>query len=175
MTEGLKTHPLADAFPRMPDDEYRLLVDSIRENGLREAVVLLDGEILDGRHRHTACLDAGVEPRFVDLPDGSDPVAFVVDANMRRRHLTESQRGAVTAELANTGHGGYRTKGSIEPLNNEKLAEAMNVGLSTVKTARKVKENAPEVFEASRGRRRRDAQGFGAWRERAVRRMACAG
>ena len=37
---------------------------------------------------------------------GDDPVAFVVSANLRRRHMDENQRAMVAAKLANLPHGG---------------------------------------------------------------------
>jgi hypothetical protein len=45
--------------------------------------------ILDGRNRYRACLEARVEPRFVEF-DADDPIAFVVSVNIKRRHLDES-------------------------------------------------------------------------------------
>jgi ParB-like chromosome segregation protein Spo0J len=45
--------------------------------------VTLDGKILDGRRRAAACVIAGVELRTTPLPDGIDPVEFVVAQNLR--------------------------------------------------------------------------------------------
>ena len=39
-----------------------------------------------------ACLEAGLEP-LVGEYDGKDPIAFVVSANLHRRHLNASQTG----------------------------------------------------------------------------------
>jgi len=58
----LKAHPLADLFPMMSPSEHAELVADMRANGFRsgEEIVLLDGQILDGRNRYRAGLEAGV-------------------------------------------------------------------------------------------------------------------
>ena len=45
----LKPHPLADLVPAMAPDEYEAFKADIHENGQRDAIVLYDGKILDGR------------------------------------------------------------------------------------------------------------------------------
>ena len=48
-------HPLADLLPPMSEAEYAALRDSMAApGGQRMPVILLDGMILDGRHRHPA-------------------------------------------------------------------------------------------------------------------------
>lgn len=60
--------------------------------------MLLEGKILDGRHRYRACLETGVAPAFREY-DGSDPVAYVTAENAARRHLTESQLAHAVAAM----------------------------------------------------------------------------
>jgi hypothetical protein len=93
-------HPLATIFRPLTDDELGQLVDDIRAHGLREPITLHpDGRVLDGWGRVTACRQACVTPTFRTF-DASDPLAFVVSANLCRRHLTSSQRGMVAARIA---------------------------------------------------------------------------
>jgi ParB-like chromosome segregation protein Spo0J len=108
MTQGKKkrgpnlaAHPAADLLPLMSDEEYEGLKEDIRRHGQREAIILLDGKILDGRHRDRACRELGVEPRTVSLaPDlVKDPVAYVRSVNLHRRHLTALQKRAVVAGI----------------------------------------------------------------------------
>jgi hypothetical protein len=44
-------HPAANAFPLMNESELKELAGDIKKNGLRQKVVILDGEVLDGRNR----------------------------------------------------------------------------------------------------------------------------
>src|SRR5262245_33557210 len=101
-------HPLAALFPPIEGEEFDGLVASIRANGLREAIVVHDGMVIDGRNRQRACEAAGVDCIYEPLPTDADPLQFVLDKNLKRRHLTESQRAMVAAKIANLEHGGDR-------------------------------------------------------------------
>jgi hypothetical protein len=95
----LLSHPLARIFPLLDGKPLEELVDDIRINGLREPIVLHEGKILDGRNRDRARIEAGVEPRY-ETYSGSDPLAYVVSLNLKRRHLDESQHAMVAARIA---------------------------------------------------------------------------
>jgi ParB-like chromosome segregation protein Spo0J len=94
----LAFHPLADIFPLLEGYEFEELVADIKANGLIEDIVLYDGMILDGRNRYRACCAAGIEPTYRPFT-GDDPAAFVISANIRRRHLTPLVKRAVIAKL----------------------------------------------------------------------------
>jgi ParB-like chromosome segregation protein Spo0J len=51
-------------FPDLSKEEYGALAESVRREGLSDAIWTHEGEILDGWHRYRACIEAGVEPRF---------------------------------------------------------------------------------------------------------------
>jgi hypothetical protein len=90
-------HPLAELIPPMSDDEFAELREDIKENGLREAVTVFEGKLLDGRHRARACEELEIEPP-TRAYEGDDPAEYVISLNLRRRHLTIGQRA--TAALA---------------------------------------------------------------------------
>src|SRR5690606_8223741 len=94
----MQAHPLAELFPTLPDAEIRELADDICTFGQRVPIVLLDGQVLDGRNRLAACKVAEIEPVFEDY-QGDDPLGFVLSHNLHRRHLSESQRAMVAARL----------------------------------------------------------------------------
>lgn len=81
----------------MTADEFSILKRSIETNGVREPVVVLDGQILDGQHRWRACQELGIECPTMQF-DGESAIDYVMDRNLHRRQLTPSQRAAIAAE-----------------------------------------------------------------------------
>lgn len=150
----MEFHPLANIFPLIEGAEFDQLVASIKESkGPRDAIVVHEGMILDGRNRARACEAAGVEPRFTPLPADADPVAFVIDKNLRRRHLNESQRGMAAAKLANMPQGQPAEHAEEKPANlpvtQSAAGEMLNVSERTVRSAVKVRDEAePELVDA---------------------------
>ena len=92
-------HAACLLFPRLNDADIHVLADDIRQNGLLNPIVTLNGQILDGRNRLDACKIARVNPRFVEWEGGGSPLAWVVATNLVRRHLTASQRAVVAFDL----------------------------------------------------------------------------
>jgi N6-adenosine-specific RNA methylase IME4/ParB-like chromosome segregation protein Spo0J len=134
----MQFHELANVFPLIEGDEFAGLVADIGKQGLLEAIVLLDGKILDGRNRYRACLEAGVEPHFEEF-DGEDPVAFVVSKNVARRHLDESQRALAAARIATLQNGQRKSASPIgEGRSQAEAAQILNVGKRSVERARDV-------------------------------------
>ncbi len=122
----MKFHPLAEIFPPLPDPELQELANDILEHGLREPITTFKGKILDGKNRFRACQKAGVKPQFKEFK--GDAKALVRSLNIHRRHLTESQRAMLAAELM---------KGQICPGLNE-AAKAVSVSSRSVKSANRV-------------------------------------
>ena len=143
----MKYHSLADVFPLIEGAEFDALVADVAKQGLLEAIVTLDGDILDGRNRYRACVAAGVEPHF-EVFEGADPVAFVVSKNVARRHLDESQRAIAAAKIAVLQRGDNQ-HASIEAPSQAKAATLLNVSRSGVQRAREVlNEGTPELVKA---------------------------
>jgi 16S rRNA G966 N2-methylase RsmD len=94
-------HPIADKFAMIEGDEFAELVESVRTSGLREPIKLdHTGTVLvDGRNRLRACEQAGVEPKFERLPESTDLVAYIIDVNIHRRHLTTGQRAMLALDI----------------------------------------------------------------------------
>ena len=143
-------HPLADLFPLIEGHEFEELVASIRDHGLRDAITLCDGSILDGRNRYRACQEAGIEPRFEEFT-GTDIHAFVADKNLHRRNLTASQRALVAARMANmeVGNPHLSDKNAIDVnttigISQPQAAKLLNVSRDTVLSAKTVIEEGTD-------------------------------
>jgi hypothetical protein len=103
-------HPIADLFPMMTDEELANLAADIKANGLIHAIVVdKDGVIIDGRNRDRACEIAGIEPATV-LFEGDDPRAYIIAANISRRHLTKGQQAMAVAMIYPVPEKGGRGK-----------------------------------------------------------------
>jgi N6-adenosine-specific RNA methylase IME4 len=151
---GRQAHPLADLLPAMSELEFAELRDSIRDDGLLLPILLhRDGRILDGRHRDQACAELGIVPDIVTF-EGTDAeaLAHVLALNLKRRHLSETQRAAVAAELATMRQGERTDLASIEAkLSQPTAAELLNVSRSAVQRAQHVRAHGiPELFVAIR-------------------------
>lgn len=94
---NLAWHPAASIFPMLPEDKLMELADDIEKNGQREAILILDGRILDGRNRSCACQLKGINPVTKVVSNIDDPVAYVLSLNLHRRHLTPSQASMCAA------------------------------------------------------------------------------
>ena len=100
MGAELQYHPAASVFPMMRGEEYQQLLHDIQEHGLREPILLCDGQILDGRNRFRVCREIGIEPAFRKWDGkGGSPLSVVLSLNLHRRHLTSSQRAAIAVEI----------------------------------------------------------------------------
>jgi hypothetical protein len=157
----MKNHPIADVWPMMDEAKLAELADDIRKNGQLVPVWLYEGKILDGRNRWAACKIAGVDPKTKEYA-GDEPTAFAVSLNDRRRHMNKGALAAVAAELEPHFAADAKRRQARKPkaeFVQEKIPEqkraqareeaAKSVGVNDryVSDAKKVKTEAPEVFE----------------------------
>lgn len=150
---SLPVHPAADVFPMMADDELKELAADIKENGLREPVVIADVDmeispgqketitvIVDGRNRRAACQIAGTTPHTRKLNGKDNLVAFILSANIHRRHMTKGQRAMAVAMI----YPEPESKGSRSGKTTNILATEMFAG-SRLSSARMVLAIAPDL------------------------------
>ena len=103
---------------------------------------------MQGANRAAACEARGVKIRSVDYT-GKDPLAFVVSKNLKRRHLTASQRAMIAEKVANMPKG--RPKKNVEnsTISDGEAAKQLNVSRDSIQQARKVRTTGtPELATA---------------------------
>lgn len=144
-----QVHPAAEAFPLdIASAKFDALVEDIKANGLRESVVLdSEGRLIDGRHRLAACKRLGIEPKITTYE--GDAVAYVISTNLHRRHLTDEQRVAAAAMLANLSKG-QTTATTDDATTQEAAAKLFGVSSRAIRMAKAAAEKAPEVLPLMR-------------------------
>lgn len=152
---SLKRHPLSALFSQfdLADADLARLVDDIKANGLQNPIVLLDGKVLDGWNRYTACKKAKVDPITVDY-EGSDPWAYVCSLNIARRHMTTTQIAAVYLlkqemdGVSNSASVSIDTPQSGKP-SVRQLSKELGITQASAQRLKKVADSAaPEVKDA---------------------------
>jgi hypothetical protein len=149
--QTLQPHPLSEVAEFGVGINLDGLADHMGNHGYDadEAIVLYEGMILDGRHKHAAAIMAGVTPTF-KVFEGDDPSAYVAK-KLFRQHLNESQRAMMAATLAkvlagnsSTFQGGRPANLPDQPPSQSQVAETMNVSERSVRDAVKVQRDGTE-------------------------------
>lgn len=92
----MNLHSLCTIFPKLDKVSFEALRNDIQANGLRNPIIVKNGEILDGQNRLQACKDLGITPKYEEYK-GDDLVEFVLAQNLHRRHLTAGQSATIVA------------------------------------------------------------------------------
>jgi hypothetical protein len=147
--DELSVHPAAELFPLMSPDEQRALGEDIMKNGLTSAIALWRADpkaqlqLLDGRNRADGIELVTGKPveigapglmagdslacdKVIVLDQSVDPFAYVISANLHRRHLTAEQRRDVIAELLK----------AVPEKSNRQIAEMVKASHVTVGSVR---------------------------------------
>jgi hypothetical protein len=152
-------HPACAAWP-VPQAMVDKVTADIAVRGQQEPIVMLKGELLDGRIRWLACEAAGVEPVTIEFTKGN-PVAYVMSMNVRKeelkRKLKKYELALIGEELANLRNGSNQfaacgREGSEYSLpsfvTQEQAAQSLGVSVGLIKEARKLRANGlPRIIE----------------------------
>jgi hypothetical protein len=96
MTDNLKVNPeYASLVSPLSDADYQALKQSIERHGLYNPIIVsTSGIILDGHNRYRACQELGLQPK-IEVKSFEDVEAeriFVIEANLKRRQLSDIER-----------------------------------------------------------------------------------
>ena len=155
--EEYRIHPLACLSRDRTAEEQAELVEGIRTHGQLVPILRWQGQILDGRHRLAACLEANIGPRFEDVDDDADPGEIVLALLGKQRRMTPSQLSLYGVELSR-----WSTRGrprvedencvELRIITQERAADALGISRSLITHAnRLVSEDstaAPELVQA---------------------------
>ena len=149
---NLPVFAVADLFPMIGSDELDELAADIAENGLNDPIVIAEINgvmtLIDGRNRLSACKLAGITPRTRILE--TDPTAYVLSANVHRRHLTKGQQAMATALAYPDVEKGGRGK-KLNSSKNEEFKAVSSGNLSMARfVLRNCRDKALEVLRNSK-------------------------
>lgn len=181
--DQIAVHSAADVFPLMSPDELQELADDIKVNGLQVPVTFYVNDrkivVIDGRNRLDALESLGwvlgfdaedfsgelyakrpgeIEDVVVPAEDAfEDPTAFVISANIRRRHLTKQQRADLIVQVIKASENdsaklarsfspddGKRGGSTKDPVRLRVVEEAAKHGISERTAQRAMVEAEPE-------------------------------
>jgi hypothetical protein len=91
-------HLLTTLIPKLSAGDFAALKKNIAEYGIRDPIWVKEEKIIDGRQRHRACKELGIECPTRELA-GDDVLSLIASANIHRRHLTRRQKQAVIKKL----------------------------------------------------------------------------
>jgi len=166
----LAIHPVAKLMPGLTEPEMESLKHAIARDGQLVPIMVLENEIIDGRHRYWACRELGIEPVIATWNGPTDPEGLAecaVALNVARRHLPAYQRAALSVNLlpmfeeqakermlaTQNNHTALAVKGKFPEQAErgqarDKVAAIFSVDPTYVSRAKAIKEWNEEVFNS---------------------------
>jgi ParB-like chromosome segregation protein Spo0J len=133
-----EAHPLAALMPMMDEDAFAQHKADIGKHGVREAITLYQGMILDGRNRYKAAKELGVMLTAKNFKEftgtTTEAEAFVLSTNLHRRQLNNKQK----QEFAQKMIAKYPNE------SDRALARLTSLSKTTIAAAREALANSPE-------------------------------
>ncbi|MUG98373.1 hypothetical protein F7734_41155 [Scytonema sp. UIC 10036] len=158
----LEYHPYVYLFPRLGRQEFEDLKSDIAANGQGIPIAVLAGTnlIIDGRHRYEACQAIRRPPKIEYCTLTESQILWkVISLNIKRRHLSESQRAMIAAKIANIKKGGTGNNQFVKKneakeqihsfampsVSLKDVADSLNVGRDSVVKAHSILESFPDI------------------------------
>jgi len=160
-TISIGFHPFAGFLPMMNPPRFNELCSDVKVHGLLAPIWLHEGEIVDGRNRYLACLKVGVEPRFQEWDQKGTLIDFVLSLNLKRRHLTSTQKTMVAFRMLPMLEAGAKERqirkpaGTVPESLPEQKADARDQAAAMVGVCgryvsdiKRIAQDAPEKLKA---------------------------
>lgn len=100
--QRLKINPrFREVLPALQPYELEGLEKNIREHGCRVPIDTWRGFIVDGHQRYEICQKHGLpfETREHEFADENEAILFIIDTQLSRKNLSESERVGVAEKL----------------------------------------------------------------------------
>jgi ParB-like chromosome segregation protein Spo0J len=148
---SLRLNPEYDKLlPKMNEEEFAELKASIEAEGQHYPIIANeDLEVLDGHHRFRACIELGMEPDF-EIRKFDDKLLekkFVIEANLRRRHLNNFQLVELAVPLLEI----EKTLAKNRQVKGGKNGRNAQMGLTSDDAEPTVKAKATEIVAKKAG------------------------
>jgi hypothetical protein len=114
--KNIKIHSIAEILPKMSENEYKTLKESIKTNGQFIPVYLYRNKLVDGRHRLKALRELGSNMiKYTKLPNNwtIEEVKEFILGTEQRRHETKAQL-AIRAFFHQKANGGSQQEVAIK-------------------------------------------------------------
>lgn len=145
--------------PPLQEEDYDRLFNSIKENGLREPIIInKEGIILDGHNRFKICekLNKPIKTRTEQFENKLVEEKYVIESNLQRRHLNDFQKAElgiplleIEKELAKENqrlhHDRVRPNGQKH--SRDLVSKQIGVSSRTFERAKVIIEKAPEEIK----------------------------
>jgi hypothetical protein len=160
-SKKLEPHPLSKIMPPMSDEEMQALTQDIAQRGVLNPITIYEGKILDGNHRYqvAATFEFKKPVGFIQF-EGTEveAKAFVVSANLHRRHLSPEKRREIIAallradpnqsnrQIAETTKADHKTVGAVRE-GMEATGEIPQLETTTGKDGKKRKKKSAKTSD----------------------------
>lgn len=88
-------------IPPLSVDEYEMLKESIKAEGVRDALIVWGDTLIDGHNRYEICseLDIPYETRQIEFADEEDAEMWILRNQLSRRNLCDVERARIALRL----------------------------------------------------------------------------
>jgi hypothetical protein len=146
MTKQYERHPLSAKCGNMTAEEFIPFEASILAEGVREAVIIWRGKVLDGWHRYSTATKHGLECPLESFEGTASEAIALVLRKHNRRNWTPSQRAFNVVEI-NSWMDDEEPGSSFVKTEVELAAEA-EVSTRTIRQAKVVHDRGTEEVKA---------------------------